>query len=89
MSVETIAGVPVQTTATPVHRTNLNQADFLALLSAQLKNQDPTKPIDNAEYVSQLAQFSQVSGQTESNAQLKAIAAKLDTLIAATAPKEA
>ena len=89
MSVETIAGVPVQTAPVPVHRTNLNHADFLALLAAQLKNQDPTKPIDNAEYVSQLAQFSQVSGQTESNAQLKAIAAKLDTLIAATSPKEA
>ena len=83
----TIAGIPLQTTAAPVHRTTLNQADFLSLLSAQLKNQDPTKPIDNAEYVSQLAQFSQVSGQSESNAQLKAIAAKLDTLIAATQPK--
>ena len=79
----TIAGIPVQTTAAPVHKTALGQSDFLELLSAQLKNQDPTKPVDNAEYVSQLAQFSQVSGQAESNAQLKIIAAKLDTLIAA------
>jgi len=85
----TIAGIPVQTTTAPVHKTVLGQSDFLALLSAQLKNQDPTKPVDNAEYVSQLAQFSQVSGQAESNAQLKAIAAKLDTLIAAASPREA
>ncbi len=84
-----IAGIPFQTTAAPVHKTVLGQSDFLALLSAQLKNQDPTKPVDNAEYVSQLAQFSQVSGQAESNAQLKSIAAKLDTLIAASQPKEA
>ncbi len=85
----TIAGIPVQTTPAPVHKTVLGQSDFLALLSAQLKNQDPTAPVDNAQYVSQLAQFSQVSGQTEANTQLKAIAAKLDMLIAATQPKGA
>ncbi len=87
MSVGTVAGVPVQAAPAPVHKTVLGQSDFLALLSAQLKNQDPTKPVDNAEYVSQLAQFSQISGQAESNSQLRAIAAKLDTLIAATQPK--
>lgn len=70
-------GLRTQATAAPIHKTSLNQADFLALLSAQLKNQDPTKPVDNAEYVSQLAQFSQVSGLGE-------ISRKLDTLIAAT-----
>jgi flagellar basal-body rod modification protein FlgD len=68
----------------------LDQKDFLALMSAQLKNQDPTKPVDNSEYVAQMAQFSTVNGIaatntaiTESNTMLAAIAAKLDTLIAA------
>jgi flagellar basal-body rod modification protein FlgD len=66
------------------HKTTLDQADFLALMTAQLKNQDPTKPVDNSEYVAQMAQFSTVSGLAQSNTTLAAIAAKLDQLIAAT-----
>ena len=70
----------------PKGRTTLDQADFLALMTAQLKNQDPTKPVDNAQYVTQLAQLSTVTGIAETNAGLRAISAKLDALLAATAP---
>lgn len=63
----------------------LDQADFLTLMSAQLKNQDPTKPVDNTEYVAQMAQFSTLSGITESNKSLAAIIERLDRLIAASA----
>ena len=69
-------------TVKPFKKT-LDQSDFLALMSAQLKNQDPTKPVDNTEYVAQMAQFSTVNGIAQSNTVLNAIAAKLDTLIAA------
>lgn len=62
----------------------LGQSDFLALMSAQLKNQDPTKPVDNTEYVAQMAQFSTLSGITQSNDALTAIIERLDRLIAAT-----
>jgi flagellar basal-body rod modification protein FlgD len=39
----------------------LDQNAFLKLMIAQLKNQDPTKPQDPSEFMSQLAQFSQVT----------------------------
>ena len=82
-----IAGIPSTIPTIPAaakpHKTALDQSDFLALMSAQLKNQDPTKPVDNSEYVAQMAQFSTVSGIAQSNTTLDAIAAKLDALIAA------
>ena len=39
----------------------LSQADFLSLLVQQMRNQDPTKPTDSSQMVSQLAQINQVS----------------------------
>lgn len=38
------------------------QNQFLTLLVAQLQNQDPTSPMDNAQMTSQMAQISTVSG---------------------------
>lgn len=40
----------------------LGQEEFLELMIAQLKNQDPTKPLQSGEFLSQMAQFSTVSG---------------------------
>lgn len=40
----------------------LGQEDFMALLVAQMKNQDPTNPADQSEFLSQIAQFSMVNG---------------------------
>ncbi len=40
----------------------LQQNEFLQLMVAQLKNQDPTKPMDPTAFVGQLAQFSTVTG---------------------------
>jgi flagellar basal-body rod modification protein FlgD len=44
--------------------------DFLTLMTTQLKNQDPMKPLDGTEMVAQLAQFGTVSGVQQMNATL-------------------
>lgn len=41
---------------------NLGQEQFLKLLTTQLTHQDPTKPMENGEFLGQMAQFSTVSG---------------------------
>jgi flagellar basal-body rod modification protein FlgD len=38
----------------------VNSEVFLQLLIAQIKNQDPLNPTDSVQYVSQLAQFSEL-----------------------------
>jgi flagellar basal-body rod modification protein FlgD len=43
----------------------LGQEDFLALMITQLQNQDPLKPMENGEFIGQMAQFSTVSGIAE------------------------
>lgn len=43
-------------------RSDLGQEDFLTLMITQFKNQDPFEPMDNGEFLGQLAQFSTVNG---------------------------
>jgi len=43
----------------------LGQKDFMTLMVAQLENQDPTKPMDNFQFLAQIAQFGTVSGIQE------------------------
>ncbi|WP_448662865.1 flagellar hook assembly protein FlgD [Sphingomonas sp. CJ20] len=57
--------------------TSMDQADFLTLMTAQLKNQDPFDPVDNSQMVAQMAQISSSSGISEMNTTLKAISDKL------------
>lgn len=40
----------------------LGQEDFMKLLVAQMKNQDPSNPAENGEFLAQIAQFSMVQG---------------------------
>ncbi len=53
--------------------TTLGYGDFLQLLMAQMRNQDPTSPTDSTQWVSQLATFSSVEQAVQANAKLDAI----------------
>ncbi|MES1983115.1 MAG: flagellar hook assembly protein FlgD [Pseudomonadota bacterium] len=49
------------------------QDQFLTMLTAQLRNQDPLNPMDNAQITSQMAQLSTVSGINQLNITLQAL----------------
>jgi len=71
------SSAPAAATAKPAGST-LDYSAFLKLLIAQMKNQDPTEPMDTAQYMGQLAAFSQVEQSVSANA-------KLDSLITSSA----
>jgi flagellar basal-body rod modification protein FlgD len=50
-----------------------NFSTFLTLLTTQLKNQDPTSPMDSNAFTQQLVMYSQVEQQIDSNANLKTL----------------
>jgi len=49
----------------PKTGSELGQEDFMKLMTTQLKNQDPFEPMDNGEFLSQIAQFGTVNGITD------------------------
>lgn len=52
---------------------SLNYDSFLKLLITQMKNQDPTSPMDAGQQMSQLASFSQVEQTIKTNTHLKSM----------------
>ena len=64
---------------TSASKSTIDQSGFLKLLTTQLKTQDPTAPVDNAQMAAQMAQFSTVAGISEMNASLKAMAGDVTT----------
>jgi flagellar basal-body rod modification protein FlgD len=64
------AGAMQQETKT--YNTNLDKDAFLKLLVTQLKNQDPLEPMDNTEFIAQMAQFSSLEQAQNTNKTIKA-----------------
>jgi flagellar basal-body rod modification protein FlgD len=62
MAINPLAGTSSGAMATVAEKDKLGQAQFMQLMIAQLRNQDPTKPMDPSEFLGQLAQFGTVSG---------------------------
>ncbi len=50
---------------------NVDKMDFMKLLVAQIKNQDPMSPMDNAEFTSQITQFTMLDEMKSMNAKLE------------------
>ena len=60
----------ISSTTTAGQSASLNYNEFLQLFIAELKNQDPTSPMDPTQQVSQLASFSAVEQQVQTNTTL-------------------
>ncbi|GGF52064.1 flagellar hook assembly protein FlgD [Alteromonas lipolytica] len=56
---------------------SLSQEDFFALLTEQLANQDPTKPVDNDQMVSQMTQFTTADGINKLNEKFASFATSM------------
>ena len=56
--------------ATDAFQNNMGKDQFLELLTTQLKNQNPLEPMDNKQFVSQMAQFSSLEQMNNMNSSL-------------------
>jgi flagellar basal-body rod modification protein FlgD len=58
MAVDAIGLVNSSNTSSTPQAASIGQDDFLRIMLTQLRFQDPLKPVDNQQFVAQLAQFS-------------------------------
>ena len=66
MAIDSIGRVDTAATATQ-QQSNLNLEDFLNIFLTQLSFQDPLEPVDNREFLAQLAQFSSLELTNKAN----------------------
>ena len=78
-------GLNKQTDAQKANSDKLGQSDFLKLMTTQLQNQDPFAPMDNGDFIAQMAQFSTVTGIQDMNASLGKLVEEFDQARIATA----
>lgn len=72
MTVESIGAV-LSKPETQTQQTSLGQQDLFDILLTQLTYQDPLKPLDNQEFIAQLAQFTSLEQSRQSNDNLQAL----------------
>ena len=74
MTVPPVSSAASATVAsTTAKSVTLNYNQFLQLLMTEMKNQDPTQPMDPTQQLSQLASFSAVEQQVQTNATLTSL----------------
>ena len=57
----------------PTQEAGVNQTDYLKLFMQELTYQDPLKPVDNREFMAQMAQFSSLQEARTTNASLNSL----------------
>ena len=57
----------------------LGQDEFLELMTTQLRYQDPLKPMENGDFLAQMAQFGTVSGINELNGNFNTLASSFES----------
>ena len=67
------ASAPPPANTTPSGSPAVNQQTFLKLLVTQIKNQDPLNPSDSTQFLTQLAQFSELEQMIDVNSNLQEI----------------
>jgi len=75
-SIPTLAGSQ-KVDYTKVQNEQMGQKEFLTLFTTQLKNQNPLDPMQNEQFVAQLAQFSQLEATTNMSTNLNTLIATL------------
>lgn len=78
-------GLTQQSDAQKAKGDKLGQSDFLKLMTTQLQNQDPFAPMDNGDFIAQMAQFSTVTGIQEMNSSIGKLVEEFDQARIATA----
>ncbi len=67
------APAPPPPDGTPLTDPTVNQQTFLKLLVTQIKNQNPLNPADGTQFLTQLAQFSELEQMINVNTNLQTI----------------
>ena len=67
----TISSASAINTGSLSQSSNIGIEDFLKILTTQLNNQDPLKPVDNQEFVAQIAQFATLEQSRQLNVRIE------------------